>query len=92
MAKLQSVQKAILIALVRIIDDYNTDEEKLDQALEAVKGMVRRCYLVQNNRGFFNGWFCGELIEELMGESFLERLIRFVFGYQAKDSGKCVIK
>ena len=90
--KLKDIQKEILSIIIRIIDESPSDADKLDQAFETIKSISRRWYLVYNNRSFFSNWFSSEYIEDLMGESFFERLLKFIFNNTNKELNKSVLK
>ena len=90
--QLKDIQKEIMSILIKIIDDSSSDVEKLDQVFETIRNISRRWYLVYNNRAFFSNWFNSEYLEELMGDSFFERLLKFIFYNSNKDLNKSVVK
>jgi hypothetical protein len=76
---LDQVQREILTVLVRILEESDFNEDKVSQAFETINNIGRRCYLVTNKLIFFTNMFNQEYLECTMGESFFERLCKFVF-------------
>jgi hypothetical protein len=76
---LEAIQAEIMAIILKILEDKQSSDEKVEQSLETINSIARKWYLVTNKNFFFENWFNEEYIEIIMGESFFERLIKFVF-------------
>lgn len=83
---LEAVQAEIMSILVKILEDKESSEDKIEQALETINSIARKWYLVTNKSFFFENWFNQDYIEIIMGESLFERLIKFVFSSEIPRS------
>lgn len=48
--------------------------------------------MVTNNKDFFTKWFDQEYIEDIMGDSFFDRMVKFVFSTGEEQYKECVSK